>query len=118
MIHETGCPKEADERNETCDCARLRELDRVEWHRACYDKKALVINFHPQGGVTVMHRGRDGRLYGCRDILRKPGRDAEFASCVAAWVSGARAEKLDIEDMAGACDDVRAIANKLIGDVS
>lgn len=24
MLHEIGCPKEADDRNETCDCARLR----------------------------------------------------------------------------------------------
>lgn len=24
--HELGCPKEADPRNETCDCARLRQL--------------------------------------------------------------------------------------------
>lgn len=29
QLHLTGCPKEADPRNETCDCARLRERERI-----------------------------------------------------------------------------------------
>ncbi len=30
MNHLAGCPKEADDRNETCDCARLRKKNR-QW---------------------------------------------------------------------------------------
>ena len=30
MLHLVGCPKEADPRNETCDCARLRGMTEAD----------------------------------------------------------------------------------------
>ncbi len=41
MNHVAGCPKEADDRNETCDCARLRGIER-------YSKGSEHHKGHPE----------------------------------------------------------------------
>lgn len=49
MLHLLGCPKEADPRNETCDCARLRETARSTHSKSAAEKAGDTIADIPAG---------------------------------------------------------------------
>ena len=70
----------------------------INFYRACPDPCALVILPWGAKGVTIAKRSAStGEIYGCRDVTF----GEHYRDCLAAWVEGATADGLAIEDMRG-----------------